>query len=83
MSCHKKKTVLLSALCFLFQAFTFKFVEIGKILFTTAVLKSTPSHQVKSSYYCFIVAERNTVKAVLFMGTSIHGLGENCQFVHS
>ena len=30
----------------IFQAFTLKFVEIGKILFTTNVLKSTPPHKV-------------------------------------
>jgi len=28
------------------QAFILKFVEIGKILFTTTVLQSTPQHQV-------------------------------------
>ncbi|XP_061164273.1 protein unc-80 homolog isoform X1 [Saccostrea echinata] len=30
------------------QAFTLKFVEIGKILFTTNVLKSTPLHQIQN-----------------------------------
>ncbi|XP_052063828.1 protein unc-80 homolog [Mytilus californianus] len=30
------------------QAFTLKFVEIGKVLFTTAVLKNTPPHQLQN-----------------------------------
>ncbi|XP_048774238.1 protein unc-80 homolog isoform X3 [Ostrea edulis] len=30
------------------QAFTLKFVEIGKVLFTTNVLKSTPLHQIQN-----------------------------------
>lgn len=38
--------IICNCLFLIFQAFTLKFVEIGKILFTTNVLKSTPLHKV-------------------------------------
>ena len=37
------------------QVFTLKFVEVGKVLFTSTVLESTPSHQVINCLFGFCV----------------------------